>query len=273
MKLKSIKWRSVAVFCGWIIFSCGMIMLLGFVNKYQESIPCDAVQVKIDDKVPHDFIDREDILNLINSNSIIGKPIGSINISLLEKKLMSNPYVNKAEVYSSVDGKLQVNVLQRDPLVRIINSDNEQFYIDRNGKFMPVSDHYSTPVITANGYIFEPFSMMQVPEWDSVTVSDSVALRPKQIITEIFELAKYLDADTFWNALAEQIYINELLEIEMIPRIGNHRIILGTTDNLEEKLNRLYIFYTRGLQNTGWNNYSVIDLKYKNQVVCTKIKD
>jgi cell division protein FtsQ len=273
MKLKSINWRRVAFTCAWIVFTCGLFTLLGFVDNCQKSLKCKSIEVSIDESSAHDFIDREEVLSLINSRSLISKPIGSINISMLEKKVMSNPYVNKAEVYSSVDGKLQVKVLQRDPLVRIINSENEHYYIDRDGKFMPVSDRYSTPVITASGYIYEPFSMMQVPVWDSIPASDSSAVKEKNIVTQIYELAQYLDADSFWNAETEQIYVNEMQEIELIPRIGNHRIILGSTENLQDKLSRLYIFYTRGLQNTGWNNYSVIDLQYKNQVVCTKIKD
>ena len=92
------------------------------------------------------------------------------------------------------------------------------------------------------------------------------------MIEQVYELAKFIVADTFWNAQAEQIYVNENQELELIPRIGNHRIVIGDAENLAEKFNRLMIFYTQGLNKTGWNNYSVINLKYRNQVVCTKIK-
>ncbi|MEP7169164.1 MAG: cell division protein FtsQ, partial [Bacteroidota bacterium] len=77
--------------------------------------------------------------------------------------------------------------------------------------------------------------------------------------------------DAFWNAQVEQIYVTEQSEIELIPRVGNHRIILGDASQLDEKFNKLMIFYKQGLNNTGWNNYNTINLKFTNQVVCTKI--
>jgi cell division protein FtsQ len=275
MKWNQINWKRIAITSGWTIFGIGMFTLLGFVNHNQKAMPCAGINVRIDDAVPHDFIDVEEVLSLINSeNKIKGKPIGSINISLLEKKLLSNPYVDKAEVYSSVDGKLQVNIKQRDPLVRIVNMQDEQYYIDRNRRFMPVSERYTTPVIVASGVIFDTFSMMKVPDWKEPDLSnDSALFRDKPVIQQVYEVAEFLDRDTFWNAQAEQIYVNDARELEIIPRIGNQRIILGNSDDLEEKFHRLYIFYMRGLKTTGWNNYSVINLKYRNQVVCTKINN
>jgi cell division protein FtsQ len=271
MKWKQIKWKQTAGIALKILAGCGFLTLAGFVSNKQNALPCTQVNVTIDESVQHEFIDRDEILSAVRSSGITGKPMGSINTAMLEKKIMSNPYVEKAEVYSTVDGKLQVNVLQRNPLLRIVNVRDEHFYIDRNGRFMPVSDRYSTPVVVASGFIFDTYSMMQVPEWSSDSVSDSLPSR-HHILHQLFDLALYLETDTFWNAQIEQIYVNEGLDIELIPRIGSHRIILGNTDDMREKFQRLYIFYTKGLNNTGWNNYSVINLKYNNQVVCTKIR-
>lgn len=272
MKWKQINWKRIAIFSGWTVFGLGMFAMLGFVNHNQLEMPCAGINVSIDDKVQHDFIDVEEVLQLINSeNKIKGKKIGSINISLLEKKLLSNPFVETAEVYSTVDAKLQVNVTQRDPLVRIVNVRDEHYYIDRNGRFMPVSERYTPPVIVANGFIYDTYAAMKVPHYvRDTTASDSSFFREKPIIQQVFEVAQFLDRDTFWNSQTEQIFVNEEFELEIIPRIGSHRIILGNSDGLDEKFHRLYIFYTRGLKSTGWNNYSVINLKYQNQVVCTK---
>ncbi len=273
MKLKEINWRKILMISSWCLLGAGLLTLLSFVNEKQQSLKCTAIDVQIDDQVPHDFIDEREMLDIINSHSkIIGSSIGSINISLLEKKIMANPYVEQAEVYSTIDGKLQVNVVQRDPMIRIITMQDEHFYIDRKGKFMPVSDRYSTPVIVANGYIFDTYSEMQIPVWSGDSLkTDTAIYRSEPILSQIYKLSQFLDVDTFWNAQLEQIYVNAQQEIELIPRVGNQRIILGTTDDLEGKFKRLYIFYTAGLNKMGWNNYSIINLKFKNQVVCTKI--
>jgi cell division protein FtsQ len=58
--------------------------------------------------------------------------------------------------------------------------------------------------------------------------------------------------------------------VELTPTVGNHQIILGKIADYRENLNKLQLFYEKGLAEVGWNRYSVINLKYKNQVVCTK---
>ena len=274
MKIKEINWKKILQLSGCCLLFVSLFTLLSFVNSRQKAMPCSAIDIHIDESVPHDFIGESDVLEIINSNlKIIGSPIGSINISLLEKKIMGNSFVQKAEVYSTVDGKLKVDVIQRDPMVRIISIHDEHFYIDREGKFMPVSERYSTPVIVASGYIFDTYAEMQIPNWQSEAFnSDSLISHPDHILCQIYDLAKFLDNESFWNAQIEQIYVNEQQEIELIPRIGSQHIILGSTENMNEKFNKLFVFYTDGLYKIGWNNYSIINLKYKNQVVCTKIK-
>ena len=269
MKFKAEKIKKGILYAGLVLASVTVLALLGFVNKNQKAVPCTGIEVFIDPGSGLDFIDREEVLSIVNSRKLKGQPVGSINISMLEKRLMTNNYVERAEVYSTVDGKLQIHVLQRNPLVRIINMNDEHFYIDRNGKFMPVSDRYSTPVIVASGHIYDSYTLMQLPQYAVPSSTDSL-LVSMPVINQVYEVARFIEADTFWNAQTEQIYVNEARELEIIPRIGSHRIILGSAEDLEEKFRRLYIFYTEGLTKTGWNNYSVINLKFRNQVVCTK---
>ena len=67
-----------------------------------------------------------------------------------------------------------------------------------------------------------------------------------------------------------QLHINENKEIELIPRVGNHIILLGSDEGLEAKFEKLMLFYQKGVQQIGWNQYSTINLKYKDQLVCLK---
>jgi cell division protein FtsQ len=53
----------------------------------------------------------------------------------------------------------------------------------------------------------------------------------------------------------------------LIPRVGKHSIVIGSPENLAEKMENLRIFYIKALKNLGWDKYSVINLKYKNQIV------
>ena len=47
-------------------------------------------------------------------------------------------------------------------------------------------------------------------------------------------------------------------------------LTLGTLDEFEEKLANLKLFYEQAIPKVGWEKYSMINLKYKNQIVCTK---
>ena len=90
------------------------------------------------------------------------------------------------------------------------------------------------------------------------------------MLEQIYQLARTIDSDEFWKAQIVQIYVNEEMDIELIARVGQHKIILGDIEDLDIKLKKLKMFYDKGLSKTGWNEYSIINLKFKDQIVCTK---
>jgi cell division protein FtsQ len=79
-----------------------------------------------------------------------------------------------------------------------------------------------------------------------------------------------LDSSEFWKAQIEQIYIGN--DVELVPLAGSHIIVLGNFQDIDEKMNKLLVFYQHGLNKVGWNIYETINLKYKNQIVCSKTK-
>lgn len=268
MKTK-INFKRIFTIAGWICFSAGMITLLGFVKQRQEELKCADVLVMMKGDLGHEFVDKNDVLKLANSKGkLIGKSVGAINTALLEKIILSNPFIEDVEVYSSIGGVLHIDLTQRNPIVRIINQNDEQYYIDQTGSFMPVSDRYTPPALVANGYIFNTYSEMSVHIGTPAT--DTAKVKVPRIIEQVYVLAQFLEADSFWSANTEQIYVNEFQELELIPRVGDHRVLLGDTTHLSEKMNHLFVFYREGLNKTGWNKYSIINLKYKDQIVCTK---
>ena len=93
----------------------------------------------------------------------------------------------------------------------------------------------------------------------------------EQKLKNIFALAKFISDDKLWNSQIEQVYINRAGEFELVPRVGPHLILLGDIDDYAGKFEKLEIFYKEGLNNVGWNHYSKINLKFKDQIVCTKI--
>jgi cell division protein FtsQ len=132
---------------------------------------------------------------------------------------------------------------------------------------MPLSDKYTARVLVANGFVYSPYSTYVMHDF-SKKLPDSIA--KKTLIDEVFKYATFINNHPFWKAQIEQLHVNKDMDIELIPRVGNHTIVFGNADNIESKFEKLIVFYNKGLSNTGWNEYSVINLKFKDQVVCTK---
>ena len=134
---------------------------------------------------------------------------------------------------------------------------------------LPVNPDFSARVLVANGLIND--SYMKNPNYrvNILSLSDSVYY--DSLLTNLYKLTMYITHDKFLKAQIAQIYVAENSEFELIPRIGNHVILLGTADDLDDKFKRLYAFYRFGLNKIGWNKYNVINIKYRNQVVCSKI--
>lgn len=247
----------------------GMIGLLAFANYSIDQTICENIEIQIDRSNDNYFIEEEDIFDMVyfEMDTIVGRLISEINTNRLEHKLNNHSAIQKTEVYKTIDGNLMIEVQQRTPIVRIYNQNGESFYLDSTGKVMPPSASYTSRVLIASGEIHENIS--DIMGYNFSEIEDS--LSRKTNLDDLYKLSKFIRKEPFWSAQIEQLYVNKDYEIELIPRVGNHRIVLGDAAFIQEKFDKLKIFYFKGLSKTGWNEFSVVNLKYANQVVCTKI--
>jgi len=251
----------------WVVISISVIVVLGFVNKNQDDIVLKKPIINIDYETENRFISENDILSqIINPGDSSKKLISSFDVFEIETKINNNSSVKEAEVYRTIDGQLVVNVKQRRPIVRVYTA-TENYYIDEKGFLMPTSKKYTARVPIVNGFVRDSFGKGSA--FNYANLSDS--LTGGTMLDDIYKIAKYIDGSLFWKAQIEQIYVNKDLELELVPKVGNHKIVLGGIERFENKFNKLMIFYQKGLKKTGWNEYSEINLKYKDQVVCKKI--
>lgn len=258
-------WQSYKQPIAWSLVLCLFFLFAGFAGNERSNAICTSVEIIIDGGEPENgFVSESDVFGMLHSpeRNPVGKKLSDINIALLENMIRSNPYVSEAEVFSSVDGKVIFDIRQRTPLMRIINVFNEQFYIDTEGVFMPLSTEYSADVPVATGVsdaMFKHASLNLTVPPDSFSV-----------LRHLFEISKFISRSDFWNSQTEQLHVNENGDIELIPRIGEQVIILGNSEQVNEKFENLRILYQQGFKAKNWNDYSVINLKFSNQAVCTK---
>lgn len=260
------KWVKISV---WVITATLLVVLITFVSKKQKNALCTSISIIFIDSTDAQFIDRNDIYEIINQNggNFIGKPIKNINLAEIEKTLNDVPYIKHAEVYKKIDGTLCVETKQRIPSLRIINSNNSSFYISDEGVLMPVSNKVKSRLLVANGEIkFNP-DYEKIVNIYNKKFND---LEEIQVLRDVHKLASYINKNKFWKSQIQQIYINGKQEFEIIPLVGDHIIEFGGIDKHEEKFANLEATYKKGFSVKGWNNYKKISLKYKNQVICSK---
>ncbi len=244
---------------------------MGFVNEKQDSLLCKSLDIHVNQDGDLYFLNKKDIAQLIldRGDSIVGRPKAWVNIPEIEHKLNSHEDIANAEVYMTIDGKVKVEVKQRKPIIRVINATGESYYIDDEGKLMPLSTKYTAKILIANGNILEPF--VKNCKHSVAHISKENKAKENNMLGELYAMATYINADEFWKAQVQQIYIDSLNDMEIVPMVGDQKIIFGDTTAMDEKFKKLITFYQQGLNTTGWwDKYSIINLKFKNQIVCTK---
>jgi cell division protein FtsQ len=201
------------------------------------------------------FIDKAEVkYKLLHNKDIDVRKIslGKLNIGKMEEAVATNPWVADAQVYVDNEKVVHVNLTQRVPVARLFDQSGNSYYLDNTLAAMPLSDRYIhyTTVVT------------NVP----VLKNDSMGNALK---AQIVKLVKHIERDSFWAAQVSQVIMDDDKNFELVPVLGNHRILIGDTTNLKEKFENLYAFYKKVMVRIGWDKYEVLDVRYKGQVVAS----
>ena len=221
--------------------------LMSFADARHNHKTISGLNISVVDFDTLKFVNEEVITNLVRStyDSLEHKSKNNIDISLLEKKIQKLSSVANAEVYVDIDNNLSVNVEQRKPIGRIISS-KYNCYLDENGNKMPLSKLYTAKVILIDGEV------------------------TKKNLNEIYTLITYIRNDEILNEQLVSIYVNKKNEYTFRTRKGNQVIEFGKAEDIKQKFDKLLIYYRKTVSDFGWKRYSKINLKFTNQVVCTK---
>ncbi|MDN3549837.1 cell division protein FtsQ/DivIB [Mucilaginibacter aquaedulcis] len=254
---KKLMWRRLLIVSAWVFGLGSLIALMSFIEIKKASVICKAVKVNIPGN--QYFIDKEEVDQILqtSSHTLIGRKLENIYIQDLENKLRANPFIEFAKVYTEMDGILRVEVSQRQPILRIMNHYDMDFYVDQHGLKIPLSTNFTARVLVANGFIEELFA-------------NKVDSLHTKLAKDLYLTADFIRKDSLWDAQVAQIYVNKDREIELIPRVGNQRILIGDADSLQVKFKNLLAFYKKVLPQAGWDKYSMISVKYSGQVVGIK---
>lgn len=244
-----------------------LVLTLGFSKSKEKELLCTEVRINMIDTLDAGFLKKADIEKIIfdKEQEILGYPVSEINTRELEGRLRELPYIKNAQIYSNLNGALIIDIIQRKPVVRVITQNNRSYYLDREGYIFPSRKNFTPHVMVANGYFTEGSELGNLKNLKSIT-----ELPGYREWFGVLDLAVYIVDHEFWDSQVVQIYFNGSGDFELIPRVGAHQIIFGEATDIETKFEKLLILYEEGLKYEGWNNYEKINLKYNNQVICTK---
>lgn len=256
-KQLSYHWRDLVYAVVGLVVLAGSILLMSFIGTKSGEQSCADVRIIVLGN--ESFIEQKDIMSLLveKYGELSGRTLESIPIHEMEADLRKIPFVFSAIVTIDMDGLLTVQIKQREAVVRVINEKGLDFYIDRQGQKMPVSLKYVPHVPVVNGYISEPYN----------GALDSIE---SPLVRDIFKTAQFISNDSTWSSQVVQLYVNEQRDIELVPRVGNQQIILGTADSLERKFEKLKLFYSKIVPKTGIGAYKSVNLKFSGQLVCER---
>ncbi len=239
---KYFKWNTVRLVL--------MLMLLGFLysftTKRNENRKLQKATVEFLDGEQL-FVTHETVNKLLIENKKDASSIRKVALDLnnLENTINQHEMIEKAEVFVSVDGHLKAVVKQKTPVARVFENGNS-YYVDYKGTKMPLSAIHTARVPLVSGGINDKNR------------------------EDLYKLFRMIHDDEFLRKNIIGIRVMPSGSLKMKSRNFDYDIDFGKTINMEKKFRNYKAFFQKAVQDSSIMGYKVINLKFTQQVVCTK---
>lgn len=223
-----------------------IVFLYSFGKKRNDSRKLTKIDIEfVDGNSP--FITHNTVNKLLIQSEAEVTDIGKETIDLIgmEGRLKDNPMVRNAEVFVTVNGVLGAKIEQRDPIARILMKEGTSFYLDADGKQMPLSDVYSARVPIVTGASENEFD-------------------------EITPLLLKIRNDKFMHHSVVGLNRKRNGEMELELRKTNLKVLFGKPEMIEKKFQNFKAFYKKTIQDSTFYKYDKVNLKFETQVIATK---
>lgn len=233
------------------VIGVAFVALLAFSLRREASL--NSLQIEIRSLDGSHFITEQEVTELMRGEeNVLSLPVSKWDMSELERRIETNPFVRDAQVYRDVKGNVLVKVDQRKPIARLYHTQERDKYIDEMGNLLPTTADYTArvPVVEVEGL-----------KWNE-------RLDETLYGQELLNFLKYVEQDKFWRAQLAHIVVRKDGELEIIPQVTRQRVIFGKPADYEKKLDKLMLFYKQILPVKGWNTYTTVNLKFNDQIIC-----
>lgn len=248
----------------WVITGAALIVLFVFGRKQYLDTPLKGISFQLERSHRNGFVKKDSVISHAEAicNMESHAAISSINMMKIQKLLDGNPWIERSSAYIGLNDTLVIKAKEFEPMLRVFNHDKSSVYVTRDGVIFPSCPHYSPRVIIASGNFNFPKPGKNSRVTDSIYAIDG--------LNETLQIALAIGNDPFLSGNVGQIYKNEHNEYELVVNNLSARVILSNTDALNDKLARLAILLEKFSGTEELKAYKTLNLKYKNQIVCTK---
>jgi len=232
----------------WGLFKVLIVMvmaaiLFGFAKKRNEARKLSAPNVAfVDDSPPFITVDAVNKLLIQNNDTLTSITKDKVVLKEMEARLVQNPMVREAQVFMTIDGKLGAEIEQRDPIARVASSPD--YYIDADGKSMPLSDVHAARVPLITG--------MKEEQMESLTA-----------------LMLAIRADPFMEKSIVGVHSRKDGLLVLKVRKHDFELLFGTPTDIERKFRNFKAFYQKSTADNTLKQYETVNLRFGDQVVAT----
>jgi cell division protein FtsQ len=223
-----------------------MIFLYSFSSKRNSVRKINKIDIQFDSK-ENMFLTHQMVNNLLIQNlgdaSRLQKD--KVDLNTLENELSHHEMIEKAEVFSTIDGFLNTRITQKTPILRVI-SDNDSYYLDRKGDRISLSTNFSARVPLVVGEI------------------------SKEKRKSYLKLFNEIKKDDFLSKNITGAQIMPSGNVVLTNRSFDYKIAFGKPINVQKKLRNYKAFFHHAIKDTLIKEYKEINLMFTQQVVCKK---
>jgi cell division protein FtsQ len=224
----------------------GLVVVLAFVVPSNDTKKCENIHLSVTDYDDFKFISENDVQVQLQNSGVypVGKLHSDIDLTEMEASLLKLSMIKSVKCYFATNGDVNVAVTQRVPVFRVME-EGRSYYIDNERKRMSTSIKFSAYVPVVTGNVNFEFAT-----------------------TNLYDFIVYLQSESRWRSAFTQIYVYPDNKVELVPRVGDFIIKMGSLDRYEAKLKKLDKFLKVLPKYHSWDKYSVINLEFRDQVVC-----
>lgn len=258
---------TIAIISIAVVFMCFTGV---YVHRNNQESVCRKIDISIGNEGGDIYITSGDVEQWLGEGGFhpLNERLDAIDTDSIEKALKSRDYVKKVQAYVAGTNTLHIEIEQRQPVLRLFLDDSLSIFLDSERVPLTVRGNFACdiPVVTCSGMKKQTPGVAVKKEAEI----DNFLTENVHLFDNLLNFVKFIHSDTLWNALFVQINLDEQDEIELIPRVGNHTILMGDLSDYEQKLGKLEAFYKNEFHSPDFGGYKFINLKYSNQIVCAK---